>query len=110
MYIFQIIEVRSYLPGIHYTLPHSLYVSWTLNLMNDFFGRAGGTAGAVATCPLEVVKTRLQSSLGMSLTAHPAFRLSHNTVLAHTAGIHTSQGAILPVLRSQTGSLRYCLA
>ncbi|XP_022342070.1 mitochondrial carrier protein Rim2-like [Crassostrea virginica] len=74
-------------------------------------GGAGGTAGAVATCPLEVVKTRLQSSLGTSFSGahHPAFRPSHNTVLAHTAGLHTSQGAIYPVLRSQTGSLRYCL-
>lgn len=75
-------------------------------------GGAGGTAGAVATCPLEVVKTRLQSSLGTSLTAsHPAFRPSHNTVLAaHAAGIHTSQGAVIPLMRSPTGSLRYCLA
>ena len=28
---------------------------------------AGGTAGAVVTCPLEVVKTRLQSSSGTTL-------------------------------------------
>ena len=28
----------------------------------SFFYRCGGTAGAVVTCPLEVVKTRLQSS------------------------------------------------
>lgn len=77
-----------------------------------FIFSAGGTAGAVATCPLEVVKTRLQSSLGNSLASahHPAFRPSHNTVLAHAAGIHTSQGAVFPVMRTRTGSLRYCLA
>ena len=28
-----------------------------------FYFRAGGTAGAIVTCPLEVIKTRLQSSV-----------------------------------------------
>ena len=33
-------------------------------IVNDtfFYSRCGGTVGAIATCPLEVVKTRLQSS------------------------------------------------
>ena len=29
---------------------------------SEIFSRVGGTAGAIVTCPLEVVKTRLQSS------------------------------------------------
>ena len=29
----------------------------------SIFSSAGGTAGAIVTCPLEVVKTRLQSSV-----------------------------------------------
>ena len=30
--------------------------------LNDIYFSVGGTAGAIVTCPLEVVKTRLQSS------------------------------------------------
>ena len=36
----------------------------------------GGTVGAIATCPLEVVKTRLQSSMAQF---HPAYIQSHTT-------------------------------
>ncbi|CAH2092741.1 unnamed protein product [Euphydryas editha] len=34
-------------------------------------GGLAGTAGAVVTCPLEVVKTRLQSSKGVGLPPSP---------------------------------------
>ncbi|XP_076472813.1 solute carrier family 25 member 36-A-like isoform X2 [Babylonia areolata] len=37
------------------------------NVIHIIAGGAGGTAGAVLTCPLEVVKTRLQSSGGTAL-------------------------------------------
>ncbi|KAK7093842.1 solute carrier family 25 member 36-like [Littorina saxatilis] len=37
------------------------------NVIHIVAGGAGGTAGAVVTCPLEVVKTRLQSSAGTTL-------------------------------------------
>lgn len=43
------------------------YIVQYIGMCNDMLwhcgcGRCGGTMGAVATCPLEVVKTRLQSS------------------------------------------------
>lgn len=43
-------------------------------------GGAGGTAGAVATCPLEVVKTRLQSSLGNSLASATTLHFDPHTI------------------------------
>lgn len=39
--------------------------------MNFFLSRVAGTAGAVVTCPLEVVKTRLQSSKGVGVPPTP---------------------------------------
>lgn len=105
----RILKCRSTCINLKYDVSMSKFL---MNIKLYFIFSAGGTAGAVATCPLEVVKTRLQSSLGNSLASahHPAFRPSHNTVLAHTAGIHMGQGAVFPVMRTRTGSLRYCLA
>lgn len=38
------------------------YVFLTLSSVSIVFYRCGGTVGAIFTCPLEVIKTRLQSS------------------------------------------------
>lgn len=58
--------------------------------------RAGGTAGAILTCPLEVVKTRLQSSVATFV--NPAFRnASHLTALSargQVVGLSTHAGAV----------------
>ena len=40
-----------------------LFIMILMTFIEFHIYRAGGTAGAVVTCPLEVVKTRLQSSV-----------------------------------------------
>ena len=45
--------------------------------------RVGGTIGAIATCPLEVVKTRLQSSVATFNTA--ALTTTHSSATAPIA-------------------------
>lgn len=58
---------------------------------NEFYGvhllagGIGGTVGAILTCPLEVVKTRLQSS---TAKFHPTFEVQASTL---TPYIHTTQ-------------------
>ncbi|XP_051948066.1 solute carrier family 25 member 33-like [Xyrauchen texanus] len=46
-------------------------------LLHLFAGGCGGTVGAIMTCPLEVLKTRLQSS---GLTLRPVFQVQLGTV------------------------------
>ncbi|CAD6192501.1 unnamed protein product [Caenorhabditis auriculariae] len=41
-------------------------------LIHFIGGAAGGTAGTALTCPLEVVKTRMQSSTGLDTTSGPS--------------------------------------
>ena len=55
-----------------------------------------GTVGAIATCPLEVVKTRLQSSV---THFHPAYIQSHTTTyvprtVVPNVHLYTSAGSI----------------
>jgi hypothetical protein len=55
-----------------------------------------GTVGAIATCPLEVVKTRLQSSV---THFHPAYIQSHTTTyvprtVVSNVHLYTSAGSI----------------
>jgi len=52
-------------------------------LVHLFAGGLGGTAGAVATCPLEVLKTRMQSS---------SFSAMFQQVVEHQAGPSSSSG------------------
>ncbi|CAM9750136.1 solute carrier family 25 member 36-A-like [Lethenteron reissneri] len=56
-----------------------------------FAGGCGGTVGAILTCPLEVVKTRLQSSGVMSLStvSGTASRVYSSHVLLHELGLST---------------------
>lgn len=59
-------------------------------------GGVGGTVGAIATCPLEVVKTRLQSSVAQF---HPAYIQSHTTTyiprtVVPKVHLYTSAGTI----------------
>uniref|UniRef100_A0A3Q1G2P7 Solute carrier family 25 member 33 n=1 Tax=Acanthochromis polyacanthus TaxID=80966 RepID=A0A3Q1G2P7_9TELE len=68
------------------------------NFLCDLFCRCSGTVGAIVTCPLEVLKTRLQSS---GLTLRPVFQVQLGT-LSGTGVIRP--GAVTPgllqVLRS----------
>ncbi|XP_026872095.1 solute carrier family 25 member 33 [Electrophorus electricus] len=57
-----------------------------------FAGGCGGTVGAIVTCPLEVLKTRLQSS---GLTLRPVFQVQLGTV--HGAGV-IRPGPVTPSL------------
>ncbi|XP_071109106.1 solute carrier family 25 member 36-A-like [Haliotis cracherodii] len=50
------------------------------NVVHLLAGGAGGTVGAIVTCPLEVVKTRLQSSVA---TFHPVYNLPTLNVVPH---------------------------
>lgn len=50
--------------------PKIHYINLTVKTIQNYCYRAGGTAGAVLTCPLEVLKTRLQSSKKSLLTDH----------------------------------------
>lgn len=59
-------------------------------------GGVAGTVGAIATCPLEVVKTRLQSSV---THFHPAYIQSHTTTyvprtVVPNVHLYTSAGSI----------------
>ncbi|KAL2103616.1 hypothetical protein ACEWY4_000484 [Coilia grayii] len=59
-----------------------------------FAGGCGGTVGAIVTCPLEVLKTRLQSS---GLALRPVFQVQLGTV--NGAGvIRPGTGAVAPSL------------
>lgn len=59
-----------------------------------FAGGCGGTVGAIVTCPLEVLKTRLQSS---GLALRPVFQVQLGTV--NGAGvIRPGTGAVTPSL------------
>ncbi|CAB1429929.1 unnamed protein product [Pleuronectes platessa] len=60
-----------------------------------FAGGCSGTVGAIVTCPLEVLKTRLQSS---GLTLRPVFQV-HLGTLSGTGVIRPGPG-LLQVLRS----------
>ncbi|XP_066547096.1 solute carrier family 25 member 33 [Amia ocellicauda] len=67
-------------------------------LLHLFAGGCGGTVGAIVTCPLEVIKTRLQSS---GLALRPVFQVQLGT-LSGTGVIRPSQVApgMFQVLRS----------
>ncbi|XP_053280770.1 solute carrier family 25 member 33 [Pleuronectes platessa] len=64
-------------------------------LLHLFAGGCSGTVGAIVTCPLEVLKTRLQSS---GLTLRPVFQV-HLGTLSGTGVIRPGPG-LLQVLRS----------
>ncbi|XP_064778135.1 solute carrier family 25 member 33-like [Oncorhynchus masou masou] len=70
-------------------------------LLHLFAGGCSGTVGAIVTCPLEVLKTRLQSS---GLTLRPVFQVQLGT-LNGTGVIRPGSGTVTPpgllqVLRS----------
>ncbi|XP_064861224.1 solute carrier family 25 member 33 [Oncorhynchus nerka] len=70
-------------------------------LLHLFAGGCSGTVGAIVTCPLEVLKTRLQSS---GITLRPMFQVQLGT-LNGTGVIRPGSGTITPpgllqVLRS----------
>ncbi|XP_038867367.1 solute carrier family 25 member 33 [Salvelinus namaycush] len=70
-------------------------------LLHLFAGGCSGTVGAIVTCPLEVLKTRLQSS---GITLRPVFQVQLGT-LNGTGVIRPGSGTITPpgllqVLRS----------
>ncbi|XP_032823979.2 solute carrier family 25 member 36-like [Petromyzon marinus] len=84
-----------------------------------FAGGCGGTLGAVLTCPLEVVKTRLQSSGSLSglrsgvapapLALAPCRRLvSPGSLALHGAGAAPG-GGVAVAARVATPSLAQCL-
>ena len=65
---------------------------------------AGGTAGAVLTCPLEVVKTRLQSSVASFNGVNHYGQLQNNL----TNGInHVSNRVCVPVHNTYHSSQAY---
>ncbi|KAJ1971995.1 Pyrimidine nucleotide transporter, mitochondrial [Dimargaris xerosporica] len=57
--------------------PQMAKVDTSINWAHFFGGGIGGTVGAILTCPLEVVKTRLQSSSYQNL--HPTTTSPHST-------------------------------
>ena len=100
-------------------------------MLISFFFRVGGTVGAVLTCPLEVVKTRLQSSVAtfqpmyiqtnlsqVNLIPQPYFNLN-GQVHVHTdacSACRAAQSAVsasaeraLLAARRQSFGLFYCL-
>ncbi|KAJ3404569.1 hypothetical protein HDU80_002656 [Chytriomyces hyalinus] len=76
-------------------------------------GGIGGTVGAVATCPLEVVKTRMQSSLYIRDIVTPVASLSHKPapirmLLQPLQSLYlniASVGTALSTIRRQEGIL-----
>jgi len=59
--------------------------------------RVGGTVGAVITCPLEVVKTRLQSSSApYQLPVHAALKHDVNVTVSsgRTCDMHTCRHSL----------------
>lgn len=62
----------------------------------NLFNRVAGTAGAVVTCPLEVVKTRLQSSI--------AFLPVHASRISELPGMQTSDALRRPEQRRKFSS------
>ncbi|KAL8574847.1 hypothetical protein ACOMHN_044869 [Nucella lapillus] len=94
-----------------------------VNVVHIIAGGAGGTAGAVLTCPLEVVKTRLQSSSGTTLNHlyvnRAKLHLPFGTSVAHlhlcTSSCHTDipvERPIPAVLHhgpGRTASVLFCL-
>ncbi|KAJ3290897.1 hypothetical protein HK104_006459 [Borealophlyctis nickersoniae] len=65
---------------------------------SDVF-RIGGTVGAAVTCPLEVVKTRLQSSLYRGTETSVSFRNPLRAAWHHVSGVAN----ILGTIRRQEG-------
>ena len=61
----------------------AVFVAVAMFLIRPLSSRIAGTTGAVVTCPLEVVKTRLQSS-------NPVF----GSDAVHSASPHYNNGAI----------------
>ena len=79
-----IVEFKIKLPMLPFEVVHLLA------------GSVAGTVGAIATCPLEVVKTRLQSSV---THFHPAYIQSHTTTyvprtVVPNVHLYTSAGSI----------------
>ncbi|XP_061424057.1 solute carrier family 25 member 36-like isoform X2 [Lethenteron reissneri] len=85
-----------------------------------FAGGCGGTLGAVLTCPLEVVKTRLQSSGSLSglrsgvapapLALAPCRQLvAPGSLALHGAGAVPGGGGTVTAARVATPSLAQCL-
>lgn len=76
-----------------YNIWHSDFLQLVL-----FCGRCGGTMGAVATCPLEVVKTRLQSSsfsyMGTSLPPPAAQQRGSTTCTTVPQHHHRGGGGV----------------
>ncbi|XP_063065079.1 solute carrier family 25 member 33 [Engraulis encrasicolus] len=63
-------------------------------LLHLVAGGCGGTVGAIVTCPLEVLKTRLQSS---GLTLRPVFQVQLGAAVSGGAGV-IRPGAVTPSL------------
>ncbi|KAJ3153037.1 hypothetical protein HDU86_005335 [Geranomyces michiganensis] len=57
-------------------------------------GGIGGTVGAAVTCPLEVVKTRLQSSLYRASEANITYRNPAHATWVHIKGVANMLGTI----------------
>lgn len=64
-------------------------------------GGLGGTAGAVVTCPLEVVKTRLQSSAFSSFSSPIAPKLSYSPVGRLQCSACSSTESLRPLVTFQ---------
>ena len=72
-----------------------------INLSIKLFCSTAGTTGAVLTCPLEVVKTRLQSSVTsfVQVNVHAALRLlpSQQVVTVACGDVLVNQNSVLEV-------------
>ncbi|XP_052082904.1 solute carrier family 25 member 36-like isoform X2 [Mytilus californianus] len=66
-------------------------MSFSIGAVHLLAGSVGGTVGAIATCPLEVVKTRLQSSVAQF---HPAYIQSHTTTYVPNVQLYTTAGTV----------------
>ncbi|TPX69239.1 hypothetical protein SpCBS45565_g02575 [Spizellomyces sp. 'palustris'] len=80
------------LPAVRETAKPSVLVHFAA-------GGIGGTVGAAITCPLEVVKTRLQSSLYRSTEPTVSLRNPLRAIWVHTKGVVT----LLGMIRRQEG-------
>lgn len=64
-------------------------------------GAVGGTTGTAITCPLEVVKTRMQSSRGLDAQSGPSTSSGSNSSKSSTSSSSTKSNGIFKSVVSQ---------